>query len=119
MAAAEFLKDFKEAASKNDEAAAKAISLGKKAIRAAVLIPIVVLFAQIAANLIMPNFEEEAFQQTTTRLEAMFDAQQAGDAAQTQRIVDAIATADEAIAAAIKEGLEELRPPVADVIVVE
>lgn len=119
LAAAEFLKDFKEAASKNDEAAAKAISLGKKAIWAAVLIPIVVFVAQIAANLIMPNFEEEAFQQTTTRLEAMFDAQQAGDAAQTQRIVDAIATADEAIAAAIKEGLEELRPPIDDVMVVE
>ena len=32
LAAAEFLKDFKEAASKNDEAAADAIRLGKGAV---------------------------------------------------------------------------------------
>lgn len=114
LAAAEFLKDFKEAASKNDEAAADAIALGKWAILAAVLIPIVVFGAQIAANAYMPNREAEALQKTVIGLQTAIDAMQAADAAQTQRLIDAIAASDEATAAAILEGLRELQAPAAD-----
>lgn len=114
LAAAEFLKDFKEAASKNDEAAADAIGLGKKAMWAAVLIPILVFGAQIAANAYMPNREAEALQQTVIGLQTEIDALQAADAAQTQRLIDAIAASDEATAAAILEGLRELQAPAAD-----
>jgi hypothetical protein len=114
LAAAEFLKDFKEAASKNDEAAADAIRLGKKAMWAAVLIPILVFGAQIAANAYMPNREAEALQQTVIGLQTEIDALQATGAAQTQRLIDAIAASDEATAAAILEGLRELQAPAAD-----
>lgn len=114
LAAAEFLKDFKEAASKNDEAAADAIGLGKKAMWAAVLIPILVFGAQIAANAHMPNREAEALQQTVIGLHTEVNALQAADAAQTQRLIDAIAASDETTAAAILEGLRELRVPIAD-----
>lgn len=116
LAAAEFLKDFKEAASKNDEAAADAIGLGKKAMWAAVLIPILVFGAQIAANAYMPNREAEALQQTVIGLQTEIDALQAADAAQTQRLIDAIAASDEATAAAILEGLRELQAPAADAL---
>jgi hypothetical protein len=114
LAAAEFLKDFKEAASKNDEAAADAIGLGKKAMWAAVVIPILVFGAQIAANAYMPNREAEALQQTVIGLQTETDASQAADAAQTQRLIDAIAASNEATAAAILEGLRELQAPPAD-----
>lgn len=114
LAAAEFLKDFKEAASKNDEAAADAIRLGKKAMWAAVLIPILVFGAQIAANAYMPNREAEALQQTVIGLQTEIDALQATGAAQTQRLIDAIAASDAATAAAILEGLRELQSPAAD-----
>lgn len=114
LAAAEFLKDFKEAASKNDEAAADAIRLGKKAMWAAVLIPILVFGAQIAANAYMPNREAEALQQTVIGLQTEIDALQATGAAQTQRLIDAIAASDEATAAAILEGLRELQAPATD-----
>jgi len=114
LAAAEFLKDFKEAASKNDEAAADAIGLGKKAMWAAVVIPILVFGAQIAANAYMPNREAEALQQTVIGLQTEIDALQPADAAQTQRLIDAIAASDEATAAAILEGLREFQAPAAD-----
>jgi len=114
LAAAEFLKDFKEAASKNDEAAADAIGLGKRAMWAAVLIPILVFGAQIAANAYMPNREAEALQQTVIGLQTEIDALQTADAAQTQRLIDAIAASDEVTAAAILEGLRELQAPAAD-----
>jgi hypothetical protein len=114
LAAAEFLKDFKEAASKNDKAAADAIGLGKKAMWAAVAIPILVFGAQIAANAYMPNREAEALQQTVNGLQTETDASQAADAAQTQRLIDAIAASNEATAAAILEGLRELQAPPAD-----
>ncbi len=114
LAAAEFLKDFKEAASKNDEAAADAIGLGKKAMWAAVLIPILVFGAQIAANVYLPNREAEVLQQTVIGLQTEIDALQAADAVQTQRLIDAIAASDEATAATILEGLRELKAPAAD-----
>ncbi|MEE4210374.1 MAG: hypothetical protein V2I43_14060 [Parvularcula sp.] len=114
LAAAEFLKDFKEAASKNDEAAADAIRLGKKAMWAAVLIPILVFGAQIAANVYMPNREAEALQQTVIGLQTEIDALQAANAAQTQRLIDANAASDEATAAAILDGLRELQAPAND-----
>lgn len=114
LAAAEFLKDFKEAASKNDEAAADAIRLGKNAMWAAVLIPILVFVAQITANAYMPNREAEALQQTVIELQTEIDALQATGSAQTQRLINAIAASDEATAAAILEGLRELQTPAAD-----
>ncbi|SEQ30192.1 hypothetical protein [Thalassovita taeanensis] len=109
LAAAEFLKDFKEAASKNDEAAADAIQLGKRAMWAAIVIPFLVFGAQFAANAFMPNPQAEALQQTITGLQAEIDAMQAADAAQTERLIDAIAASDEATAAAILEGLRALQ----------
>lgn len=114
LAAAEFLKEFKEAASKNDEAAADAIGLGKKAMWAAVLIPILVFGAQIAANAYMPSREAEALQQTVIGLQTEIDALQAADAAQTQRLIDAISASDEATAATILDGLREFQVPAAD-----
>ncbi|SMD12288.1 hypothetical protein [Primorskyibacter flagellatus] len=114
LAAAEFLKDFKEAASKNDEAAADAIRLGKGAVWAAILIPFLVFGAQYAANTYLPNREAEALQQSVTGLKTEIDAMQAADAAQTERLIDAIAASDEATAAAILEGLRALQPPAAD-----
>lgn len=114
LAAAEFLKDFKEAASKNDEAAADAIGLGKKAMWAAVLIPILVFGAQIAANAYLPNREAEVLQQTVIGLQTEIVALQAADAVQTQRLIDSIAASDEATAATILEGLRELQAPAAD-----
>jgi len=111
LAAAEFLKDFKEAASKNDEAAADAIRLGKVAVWAAILIPFLVFGVQIAANAFMPNREAEALQQTVTGLQTEIDAMQAANAAQTERLIDAIAASDEATAAAILEGLRALQAP--------
>ncbi len=114
LAAAEFLKDFKEAASKNDEAAADAIQLGKGAVWAAILIPFLVFGAQFAANTYLPNREAEALQQTVIGLQAEIDAMQAADAAQTERLIDAIATSDEATATVILEGLRVLQAPAAD-----
>lgn len=114
LAAAEFLKDFKEAASKNDEAAADAIRLGKGAVWAAILIPFLVFGAQIAANAFMPNRQADALQQTITGLQAEIDAMKAASAADTQRLIDAISASDEATAAAILEGLRQLQAPAAD-----
>ncbi len=114
LAAAEFLKDFKEAASKNDEAAADAIRLGKGAIWAAILIPFLVFGAQYAANTYLPNREAEALQQTVIGLQTEIGAMQAADAAQTERLIDAIAASDEATATAILEGLRALQPPADD-----
>ena len=106
LASAEFLKEFKEAASKNDEAAADAIRLGKRAVWAAILIPILVFGAQFAANTFMPNRETQALQQTVIGLQTEIDElQAAAAAAATQRLIDAIAASDEATAAAISEGL--------------
>ena len=113
LASAEFLKDFKEAASKNDEAAADAIRLGKRAVWAAILIPILVFGAQIAANAFMPNREMQALQQTVVGLQTEIDELQAANAAETQRLIDAIAASDEATAAAILEGLRALQAPAA------
>lgn len=114
LAAAEFLKDFKEAATKNDEAAADAIRLGKGAVWAAILIPFLLFGAQIAANTFMPNRQAEALQQTIIGLQSEVDAMQATSAADTQRLIEALAASDEATAAAILEGLSELQVPAAD-----
>lgn len=114
LAAAEFLRDFKEAASKNNEAAADAIRLGKGAIWAAILIPFLVFGAQYAANTYLPNREAEALQQTVTGLQTEIDAMQAADAAQTERLIDAMAASDVATATAILEGLRAWQPPAAD-----
>lgn len=114
LAAAEFLKDFKEAASKNDEAAADAIRLGKGAVWAAILIPFLVFGAQYAANTYLPNREAVALQEAVIGLQTEIDAMQAANAAQSERLIDAIAASDEATATAILEGLRALQPPAAD-----
>jgi len=114
LAAAEFLKDFKEAASKNDEAAAAAIRLGKGAVWAAILIPFFVFGAQFAANAYLPNRQAEALQLTVTGLKTEIDAMQAASAADTQRLIDAIAASNEATTATILGGLRALQPPAAD-----
>ena len=114
LAAAEFLKDFKEAASKNDEAAADAIRLGKGAMWAAILIPFLVFGAQIAANAFIPNQQTEALRQAVSNLQNEINAIQAASGAETQSLIDALAASDEATAAAITEGLRALQLPAAN-----
>jgi hypothetical protein len=116
LAAAEFLKDFKEAASKNDQAAADAIRLGKRAMWAAIIIPFLVFGAQYAANTYLPNREAEALQQTIVGLQAEIDTMQVADAAQAERLIEAIVASDEATTTAILEGLRVLQAPAAGAV---
>ena len=111
LASAEFLKEFKEGASKNDAAAADAIRLGKRAMWAAIVIPFLVFGAQFAANTYLPNRETQALQQTITGLQTEIDELQAANAAESQRLIDAIAASNEATTAAILEGLRGLQTP--------
>lgn len=114
LAAAEFLKNFKEAASKNDQSAADAIRLGKGAIRVAVIIPFLIFFAQVSANFIVPDPEVKILQETVDRLQSEIEALGTTEAAQNQRLIDAIVASSKATALAIEEGWKELQPPADD-----
>ncbi len=108
----ELLKDFKEAvsnnkenANKNEEAAADGIKLAKLAI----LITIFTSLAPIAVNYFTPDPVAEALRQTVSGLQKEIDAIQSANAAQTQKLIEAIAASDKATAAAILEGIETLQ----------
>lgn len=108
LAAAEFLKKFEAAARQNDESASKAIKLGKQAVWIAVLIPLVVFGAQIAVNFLLPDTQTEALKQSVTGLQTEIEAMRTDQTEASQRLIDALATSDQATAAAIRETIEAL-----------
>lgn len=114
-AAAEFLQKFEATADKNDKSADKAIKIGedgvkaaKWAVRIAIFIPVLLLGAQFYANHRVPDPSTAALQASVVELRTELGTLRESQAGVSDRLIEALATADNETAAALRMISEQL-----------